>query len=99
MSNISTWFYAKWVRSRIASGAISELKGAKMFLKYTGATMTPDAVRETLRLSQSGATLGRKFRYASADPHNPELAKSYYTAKNNREVVEFYYNPNFQEDK
>jgi hypothetical protein len=99
MNKISDWFYKKLVCSRIASGAISELKGAKLFLKYTGHTLTPDAIKEILRLGQTGASLGRRFRAVSIDPVNPELKKSYYTAKNGREVVEFYYNSNFQEAK
>jgi hypothetical protein len=99
MSNISTWFYAKWVRSRIASEAISELKGAKLFLKYTGVSMTPDTLKETLRLSQSGATLGRKLREAAEDYLNPELLKRYYDTKNNRRVVEFSWNAYYKEAK
>lgn len=99
MAKVSTWFYKKLVCSRIASGAISELKGAKLFLKYTGETMTPDKVKEILRLSQSGATLGRKFRDAASCWENPELTKNYYTTQKGKKVVEFCYNVYYKESK
>lgn len=99
MKSISSWFYRKLVCSLIASGAISELKGAKLYLKYTGLTMTPDAAKETLRLEQSGATLGRKFRECAKDIHNPELLKRYYDTKDGRRVVEFSWNAYYKEAK
>lgn len=74
----------------------SELKIAKRYLKYSGLTFVPDTLKEHLKLKQSAATLGRKFRSASTGD-NPELLRSYYTNQQGRKIVEFRWNPNYKE--
>lgn len=74
----------------------NEVRAAKSYLKLSGLTWVPDRLVTHLKLSQTGATLGRKFRQASTG-ENPELLRSYYVNDKGRRIVEFTWNPNYKE--
>jgi hypothetical protein len=79
-----------------------ELARAKSYLKISGLTCVPDWLVSHLGLSQTGATLGRKFRAASSeDPTDTthELRKSYYINSKGRRIAQYAHNPNYQEAK
>ena len=66
---------------------------AKAFLKDTGLTMTPDAVRDACWPHEqghiTGATLGRKFRDAA---NRGELIKSYYINERGTKIAQYSWN-------
>ena len=70
----------------------SDLAQAKAYLKETGLSLTPDAVRDALWLGTTGhitsATLSRKFREAAA---KGELTKTYYFNDKGRKIAQYSY--------
>ena len=68
----------------------SDLALAKSYLKETGLSLTPDAVRDALWAGNpghiTGATLGRKFREAAA---KGELTKTYYVNDKGRKIAQY----------
>ncbi len=69
---------------------------ARAYLKETGITATPDRVKEILGLKTSSATLGRKFREATA---RGELIRTYYTNEQGRRIALYEYNPEYEAEQ
>lgn len=75
----------------------NELRRAITYLKDSGLTWVPDKLKDHLFLSQSPATLGRKFR-AHSEGDNPELLRTYYVNDKGRKIAQYAYNPNYKEN-
>lgn len=74
---------------------VSELKTAKTFLaEEWPLSFTPDRVKETLGLSMTGATLGRKFRAAVAAG---ELVRTYERNSRGEDIAKYAYNPEWHQ--
>lgn len=71
-----------------------EATRARQYLKFTGATMTPDKVHEILHLCTSRSTLGRKMREAA---QRGELLRSYYVNERGTKICQYSFNPLYKE--
>lgn len=75
---------------------IGDAPRARVYLKETGITATPDRVKEILGLKTSASTLGRKFRDAAK---TGELIRTYYTNEQGRRIAQYEYNPEYEAEQ